>query len=223
MALSTNGPRKTRRRRPRQARSKDTVDAILTATAQVLVTRGYSRLTTRAIAERAGVSVGSLYQYFSSKEAVIRALAEAQRIEVLTAVRSAMAGTDGSSLAERTPALIRALLEAKTRNPELNAKLSAAMLEIDGPCFLTADSEPFRELVRDTLAAHAGETRVDDPELASFVIVRALEGVLSGVAAGERRFDDPQLIQALGSLVLGLVHPSSGLTGRRPIPSARRE
>lgn len=205
MAVDAERSRKSRRRRPRQARSKDTVDAILTATVQVLTEGGYTRLTTRAIADRAGVSVGSLYQYFASKEAVVRALAEAQRAEVMAAVRAAMAGTEGMTLVERTPALVQALLRAKTRDPELNARLSSAMLEIDGPCFLTNDTEPFRALVRDALAAHADELTVADPELTSFVIVRALEGVLSGAAAGEQRFDDPRLVEALSRLVVGLL------------------
>ena len=56
----------TPRKRPRQARSKDTVEAILAATARVLVKQGFDGLTTNAVAEGAGVSIGSLYQYFKS-------------------------------------------------------------------------------------------------------------------------------------------------------------
>ena len=67
---TTVSPRKL----PRQARSQATVDALLDATAQVLVERGYARTTTNAVAERAGVSVGSLYQYFPNKDALITAL-----------------------------------------------------------------------------------------------------------------------------------------------------
>lgn len=62
------------RKLPKQARSKVTVDAMLTATAQVLTLEGYDRTTTARIAERAGVSVGSLYQYFPNKDALIAAL-----------------------------------------------------------------------------------------------------------------------------------------------------
>ena len=71
-----SSPRKT----PIQRRSKATVEAILTAAAQVFETRGYAAGTTNRIAESAGVSIGTLYQYFSSKEALAVALAE-QHIE----------------------------------------------------------------------------------------------------------------------------------------------
>lgn len=59
------------RRKPRQSRSRATVDAILQATAQVLVRDGYQKATTNRIAERAGVSVGTLYQYFPNKDALV--------------------------------------------------------------------------------------------------------------------------------------------------------
>ena len=61
---------------PRQARSKATVDAIVDATAEVLASRGYARATTNHIAEAAGVSIGSFYQYFKDKDAAVSACAE---------------------------------------------------------------------------------------------------------------------------------------------------
>ena len=67
---NTISPRKA----PRQARSQATVKAILDAAARVLVERGYAATTTNLVAERAGVSVGSLYQYFPNKDALIAAL-----------------------------------------------------------------------------------------------------------------------------------------------------
>src|SRR5213082_1988183 len=69
-------PRTIPRKRPRQDRSKATVDAILTATARILMADGYDRASTNRIALAAGVSVGSLYQYFPSKEALVAALVE---------------------------------------------------------------------------------------------------------------------------------------------------
>lgn len=64
------------RKQPRQARSRATVDAILSAAAQVFVKHGYAAGTTDRIAERAGVSIGSLYQYFPNKDALLTALAQ---------------------------------------------------------------------------------------------------------------------------------------------------
>src|SRR5581483_874384 len=64
------------RKKPKQERSQATVDAILVATARVLCETGYDRASTNRIALAAGVSVGSLYQYFPSKEALVAALVE---------------------------------------------------------------------------------------------------------------------------------------------------
>ena len=59
------------RRRPRQARAQATVEAIVKATSRVLIEEGYDRASTNRIAHAAGVSIGSLYQYFPSKEALV--------------------------------------------------------------------------------------------------------------------------------------------------------
>ena len=69
-------PPKTPRRRPSQQRAQATVEAIVEAAAQVFERHGYAAGTTNRIAERAGVSIGSLYQYFDDKEAVLVAVAE---------------------------------------------------------------------------------------------------------------------------------------------------
>ncbi|MBE9008662.1 helix-turn-helix transcriptional regulator [Pseudanabaenaceae cyanobacterium LEGE 13415] len=63
------------RKLPQQGRSKLTVDAILTATAHILIEDGYDKASTNRIAERAGISIGSLYQYFPNKESLMVAFA----------------------------------------------------------------------------------------------------------------------------------------------------
>ena len=68
---SRSRPRPLERRRPRQARSRQSVEAILDAAAQLFVQRGFAATTTNAIAERAGVSIGTLYQYFADKAAIV--------------------------------------------------------------------------------------------------------------------------------------------------------
>src|SRR5215510_14983354 len=86
------------RRAPVQRRSRDTVAAILDAAAGMFAQHGYLRTTTNRIAERAGVSIGSLYEYFPSKDAILIALAEAHLADVRRIVRNAVAAL------ARTPA-----------------------------------------------------------------------------------------------------------------------
>lgn len=112
-------PRKT----PVQARSKLTVSAILEATAQVLVSRGFDKTTTDAIAERAGVSIGTLYQYFPNKEVLIDALIKAHVEDLFTTIDAALSRCESASLDETLQALIRAGLDAHRVNPALHKVL----------------------------------------------------------------------------------------------------
>jgi AcrR family transcriptional regulator len=79
------------RKRPSQSRSAHTVDTILDATARILVERGYASTSTNAVAERAGVSVGSLYQYFPNKDALIAALHTRHIGRMKTVIENALA------------------------------------------------------------------------------------------------------------------------------------
>ena len=78
------------RKSPKQRRSKATVDALLEATAQVLVSHGYQKATTNRIAERAGVSIGSLYEYYPNKDALVASLIEKHTYDVLHQLMSLM-------------------------------------------------------------------------------------------------------------------------------------
>ena len=93
--LQTN-PRKS----ASQERSRSTVDALLEATARVLVKEGYDRASTNRIAEVAGVSIGSLYQYFPNKEALVAAVIDRHTEQVSQVTRNA-AGQGGCALRSR--------------------------------------------------------------------------------------------------------------------------
>src|SRR4029079_13393163 len=79
-----------KRRTPRQVRAGETVSTILEAAAQLLEAGGLAGFTTNAVAERAGVSIGTLYQYFADKQALLRALAEREIATTLAAVAKAL-------------------------------------------------------------------------------------------------------------------------------------
>jgi AcrR family transcriptional regulator len=102
----------SKRRTPRQARSTETVSAILEAAAQVLEAAGLAGFTTNAVAERAGVSIGTLYQYFADKNALLMALAQQEMQRALENVGSAMRGDADPSVEGRVRAMVRAMVHA---------------------------------------------------------------------------------------------------------------
>src|SRR5205807_6048999 len=94
MARNMPQASETMRKSPTQARAEHTVDAILEAAAQILQSDGEEKLNTNRIAERAGFSIGTLYQYFADKEAIIAALAERERDKVLATIVKAMSSVE---------------------------------------------------------------------------------------------------------------------------------
>ena len=80
-----------------QERARATVDALVEATARILVKEGFDKASTNHIAEVAGVSIGSLYQYFPSKEALVAAVIERHQHEIMQTVRGELAEVYGSA------------------------------------------------------------------------------------------------------------------------------
>jgi AcrR family transcriptional regulator len=111
MAKRRQPPEKTRRI-PRQNRAAETVSAILEGAAQVLEAGGLAAFTTNAAAERAGVSIGTLYQYFADKNALLRALAEREVNRALTDVARALDGDSDPSVEGRVRGIVRAMINA---------------------------------------------------------------------------------------------------------------
>jgi AcrR family transcriptional regulator len=112
------------RKAPRQERSRATVEAILQAAAYILVRQGYDAFTTNSVAERAGVNIASLYQYFPNKEAIFaelhrRHVAES-RTAMLTALRLDESAREGSRADAATRRMVTALLASHAVAPELH-------------------------------------------------------------------------------------------------------
>ncbi len=101
-----------KRRIPRQARAAETVAAILEAAAQILEAGGLAGFTTNAVAERAGVSIGTLYQYFADKDAIVLALAQQQVGLALAEIARALSGEIDPTPEGRVRAMVRAAVHA---------------------------------------------------------------------------------------------------------------
>ncbi|PLX36593.1 MAG: TetR/AcrR family transcriptional regulator [Hyphomicrobiales bacterium] len=114
------------RKQPRQARSQATVAAILEAAARILETDGLPAFTTNAVAERAGVSIGSLYQYFPAREALLATLIRNKREGLLAALEEATHQPQSDDLSALVAALVRAGIAHWRRYPGLTRSLSYA-------------------------------------------------------------------------------------------------
>jgi AcrR family transcriptional regulator len=120
------------RKLPIQARSTASVDAILKATVQVLLRVGKERLTTTLVAARAGVSVGTLYQYFPNKRALLRTALRLHVEEILADVEQVCVAQRGHPVEEMAEALAVAFLAVKMRDPKKSRALYAVSSDVEG-------------------------------------------------------------------------------------------
>ena len=131
-------PHLSPRKRPRQARAAVTLDAIFEATIQVLVSDGPRRLTTTRVAERAGVSVGTMYQYFPHKQALFYALNERYLDIVADKVEATCRAQHGAEVAAMVEALVTTYWQAKTERAEVTRALYRSVAELDNEPLIEA-------------------------------------------------------------------------------------
>lgn len=186
-------PRITPRKAPTQARAQETVEAILAATARVVAKDGYDRASTNKVAEAAGVSIGSLYQYFPSKEALVSALIDRHMSRMLRVLTEAGASLpmDGN-VREATRKIIAATYTAHRVNPKLHRVLLEQVPRIGTMESIDAFEERTLALVEMFLTLHAGELRRTNLKLAAKVAVLAVRGttLYSVIRAPELLHDD---------------------------------
>lgn len=176
MAVS---PRAQARKKPLQERSKQTVGAILHAAARVFGDLGYANTSTNHIAEKAGVSIGSLYQYFPSKDAILVALAEQHVENAFAAVLEEVREKRDAPPRELLRVLVDALLRAHMKEPRLHRVIfeEAHLLDSQFRRRLEELDDRALHLAREIIAERCNELAVDNPEMASFVVVHVLEGI----------------------------------------------
>ena len=158
------------RKSPRQTRSAATVTAILDATARILVERGYAATSTNAVAERAGVSVGSLYQYFPNKDALIAALHARHGAQMKAVIEGALARAMDLDLDTGLADLVDAAVEAHRIDADLHRVLELQLADLD----LHDAHDPFEALLQDRIVAlltrHRAVIGVSDLPLAAYML-----------------------------------------------------
>ena len=175
--MSQRSPRPLEpRKSPVQARSAVTVDAILDATIQVLLKVGKEWLTTTRVAQRAGVSVGTLYQYFPNKSAVLKAVLKRHLDHVMDAVELVCLQQRGRSLEEMATVLVTAFLEAKMKNFKTSSALYAVGSDLDGAKIAQQMAVKTNRMIAATLTS-ATEQLTTDPELVASMLQTVMAGV----------------------------------------------
>ena len=111
--------RSSSRRKPKQRRARETVDAVLEAVVKLLKREGFTAVTTNRVAQVAGVSIGSVYQYFPDKQAIFVALHQRHIQEIDRIVQSTLIEHAASSLQDLMSAMIEAMIDAHETDPEL--------------------------------------------------------------------------------------------------------
>lgn len=174
--MSRRPPTKPRKRAT-QERSRATVDALVEATARILVSEGFDKASTNRIATVAGVSIGSLYQYFPGKEALVMAVAQRHRHELLCVVRARLAKVADEPLARGVGALVAAAVAAHSVDPALHRVLAEEIPRVGGLADAAGFNRDNLALFRDYLESHRCEIRTADLELATFVCLTTIEAL----------------------------------------------
>jgi len=190
------------------------VDAILEAASQILRAQGVEACGTAAVAKRAGVSVGSLYQYFPNKEAIFEALIDrlmeahsTRRKEILEA------GPTVLELGAGIQGLIDALTEIHLMDPDLQRQLHRYE-SAHGLGRLDELDADMRALVEQALRAHSGMLRPLDVPLTARILVHAMVGVIEQMLREDPRMpSQPAIQRELAALVAGYLSPFNPIAG----------
>jgi AcrR family transcriptional regulator len=165
------------RKKASQERSRATVDALVEATARILVKEGFDKASTNRIAEQAGVSVGSLYQYFPSKEALVVAVIERHQQELMQVVRSALKEVASLPMEQAVHKLVATAVNAHRIDPKLHRVLSEQIPRTGKLENVEVFNRETYALFRSYLESHRDEFRAVDLELAAFVCVTSIEAL----------------------------------------------
>lgn len=198
------------RNKPRQTRSAATFDLALEAAARILETGGLAGFNTNAIAEKAGISIGSLYQYFPSKDAILAELIRQKRTAMLARMQAVAQNRQAIGLTAAIDALIEAGIEHQLKRPRLSRSLEYAegLLPLDG------ETEKLKRGIVGAIAAVLATHGIAEPETSA----RDLAALTRGMIDSAGLFGETDAASLQGR-VRRAVHGYLGLKSPRHPPS----
>lgn len=211
MSTRIHKHRSVMRKEPKQARSRATVDAIVVAGAHVLEQHGWSGFTTDRVAEVAGASIGSLYQYFPNKLSLIEAIRRRHFDDVIAVLSAVEAG--GGSLKKRVEGLVDGMIAVHGSQPALHrALLEEVPRSKEAKAAHAAFDARYEQLYRSVVAS---VRKTDEPERIA-TIARTLAAAIEGVvhdAAQHGDVDSPEVRQELVEMAYAYLRRSGRAAG----------
>jgi AcrR family transcriptional regulator len=177
MAKRTQEP-ESMRKSPAQQRSERTIETIFEATAQILDRDGDGGLSTNTIAERAGFSIGTLYQYFPNKDAILIAMVEREKRRIVERVEAALSAAGDADFEERIRHAVRAVLSAFGGRFRARRRLALAVLRSSSLATGNLAVVEIGSRLSEILTRIGGDQLRPMSEAAIFVMTRALMGAI---------------------------------------------
>lgn len=191
------------RKKPNQKRSHVTFDAILEASAQLLAELGYAGTTTNGIAERAGVSIGSLYEYFPGKDAIFAALKTRLDSETFASVLQQVENVEGKDPETFLRAVLESRIHAALERPELESllhdEIPASVFEAQNETKFSAFDSGMRAFV----ARHPEAIRIKSLDAAMRLGTVVVELTVRHCAASQpEMLRDPAVVESFVDMMV---------------------
>ncbi len=194
------------RKLPQQDRSRLTVEAILEATTRILIEEGYDKANTNHIAERAGISVGSLYQYFPNKEALMTALIEQHAQQMAELAENNLNHLFDSPPEIAIPALVKVVIAAHAIDPKLHQVLSEEIPRSERSPQMQQANERIAKLLRAYLAHWSDLIQPQNLEMTVFILSCTVESLCHSAVIEHPDFvKDSQFAQEVSDLLLSYL------------------
>jgi AcrR family transcriptional regulator len=205
------------RKRPVQARSEATVAALFEASIQVLLAVGYRKLTTTRVAERAGVSVGTLYQYFPNRQALIMSVIGRYLDDLVCSVEQGCQDLNGRPLDELATGLVDAFIAAKWTRIKVSRAMHEPLAELGDNKIVRAAAARAAVFVARNLQS-CRDSSFHDENLLALLIVMACSSLLQAALADQTRSLDVEALRVhMRAMVLGYLREAQLLEPGRMV------
>ncbi|MNJ99811.1 transcriptional regulator BetI [compost metagenome] len=179
---------------PTQERSRQTVATILDACSRLLISEGFYSITTDKIAKEAGVSIGSLYQFFGNKESVVQAVVKNVLEEDKKMMSEGMRAISPLAPEQRIKGMLQLALDICRHNAELRAKLTTIQYYVAEASYMSDTIRYFQEIVKYNLPQIPGR----DMERVSYVLVNTFIGMINTMNIDKPQFiNDPATLEEM--------------------------